>query len=128
MKLRFVTIDLWAPSLELTLSGSPVVIGSGEHADLRLDNRWTSAWHCEIAHAQDALIVRDLGSEHGTFVNGQLVERAPLETGDSLTVGIRTFRVTFRRSRRAVPKSEPTLDHVASSDSLRSANSSSPVV
>ncbi|MEX0937403.1 MAG: FHA domain-containing protein [Pirellulales bacterium] len=128
MKVRLVTIDLWAPSVELTLSGSPLIIGSGDKADLRLEDRWTSAWHCEIAHADNVLTVRDLGSEHGTYVNGKLVESAPLETGDSLTVGIRTFRVTYRRARRAVPRSEPHFNHVASSGSLGSTNPASQVV
>jgi pSer/pThr/pTyr-binding forkhead associated (FHA) protein len=128
MKVRLVTIDLWAPSLELTLRGSPLVIGSGDHADLRLDDRWTSAWHCEIAHAENTLTVRDLGSEHGTYVNGKLVESAPLETGDSLTVGIRTFRVTYRRARRVVPRTEPNFNHVASSGRLGATNPASPVV
>jgi pSer/pThr/pTyr-binding forkhead associated (FHA) protein len=39
------------------------------------------------------LLVRDLGSTHGTYVNGEQVREAYLHSGDHLSVGLATFRV-----------------------------------
>ncbi len=39
------------------------------------------------------LVVRDLGSVHGTYVNGSRVTEAVLSAGDQLALGLTTFLV-----------------------------------
>ena len=46
---------------------------------------------CEAAGAMNV--------KFGTLVNGQPIERSALRSGDRLTIGIRTFRVSFHLSR-----------------------------
>ena len=53
--------------------------------------------HYEIHQDNGVLIVQDLKSKHATFVNGELVKRSPPLPGDVLTIGLRTFRVSYRR-------------------------------
>src|SRR5690242_2491413 len=48
--------------------------------------------HCEIVTDGRSLIVRDLGSTSGTFVNGRPVQQAQLRPGDELQVGITSIR------------------------------------
>jgi pSer/pThr/pTyr-binding forkhead associated (FHA) protein len=43
---------------------------------------------------EDMLVVEDLRSTNGTFVNGRRVERAALGDGDRLTVGRIDFAVS----------------------------------
>lgn len=68
----------------------------GRHDDcvIRIRSSQVSRRHCELFEADGSLIVRDLGSSNGTFVNGDRIE-APrvLHPGDALTVGGVTLRV-----------------------------------
>jgi hypothetical protein len=61
-------------------------IGSGPGADLQLDG--LAEEHAEIRYEQgDDYVLVDLGSPDGCRVDGQLVERAALHTGDRIEVG-----------------------------------------
>lgn len=80
---------------EIDLSALPVRIGRGADADVQLGDRWVSREHCEILRAEDALLVRDLGSKHGTFVNGRSVLEAELLPGDELNIGLTRFVVEY---------------------------------
>jgi pSer/pThr/pTyr-binding forkhead associated (FHA) protein len=77
-----------------------------EHADVRLDDPCVSRVHCEVSDLNGTLVVRDLGSKHGTYVNGQKVTQAPLLPGDRLTVGVSSFEVQYER-RRTKPSIAP---------------------
>jgi pSer/pThr/pTyr-binding forkhead associated (FHA) protein len=85
----------------------PVVIGRSPDSRIQLDDSWVSRRHCEIDELDGELVIRDLGSRHGTFVNGCRVTEAALMPGDKLTVGIASFRVSYRCSRTKLsPASE----------------------
>ena len=51
--------------------------------------------HCEIGPGEkrSELVVRDLGSSNGTYVNGKRVAETKLEPGDRLSIGPVTFIV-----------------------------------
>lgn len=92
MKVKLVCQDPLASPREITLDRFPVEIGRGAAADVRIDDRWTSRRHCELQDADGRIWVRDLGSRHGTFVNGKLViDETPLLPGDELCVGLSHF-------------------------------------
>jgi pSer/pThr/pTyr-binding forkhead associated (FHA) protein len=78
---------------EFTLQRWPVLLGRGEKADIRLDDRWVSRQHCQICERNGVLLVKDLGSRHGTWLNHHRVDEAELHPGDELAVGITTLRV-----------------------------------
>jgi len=61
-------------------------IGSGLDADLRLNG--LAGEHTEIRYeaSEDEYVLVDLGADGGSRVNGQLVERAELHTGDRIEV------------------------------------------
>src|SRR6476469_4411426 len=88
------------------LVGALTVVGRGDEADIVVDDPGVSRRHAEIRVTSDGphLVetVRDLGSTHGTFVDGERVGRGehgqPLGDGTTLTVG-RT-RATFRSGPR----------------------------
>lgn len=100
MKVKLVSIDPWSPALEFVLDSWPVTLGRDGQCDIRIDERWISHPHCELNCSNGSVSVRDIDSKHGTLVNGQPVGQAVLNSGDTLTVGIRSFRVTYRRSNR----------------------------
>ena len=80
---------------EFPLSDRRTILGRRQDCQLRIPTRDVSRRHCEISPGEkrSELIVRDLGSSNGTYVNGNRIAEAKLEPGDRLTVGPVTFVV-----------------------------------
>ena len=86
--------------------GQPMVIGRGEEADLDLDDRAVSGRHCRVRAEWDHLVVEDLGSMNGTYVNGKpLREPRELPVGGRLQLG-RSLLKHELRSRNEVQQQE----------------------
>jgi chromosome segregation ATPase len=84
--------------------GLPVTcIGRAPTCDLRLDVEGVSALHCLIVHGPGGFVVRDLGGEPGTQVNGETAASAALHDGDVLTVGSLQLRLRLPRLAVATP-------------------------
>jgi len=62
-------------------------VGRGAHNDLQIRDNTISGSHCEIEWRADAVIVRDLGSTNGTFIDAVPVREAVLRPGQVLRVG-----------------------------------------
>jgi pSer/pThr/pTyr-binding forkhead associated (FHA) protein len=97
MDVKLVGIDQETADFEASLDMSPLRIGRHPMATLRIDDETVSDFHCELGRINGVLWVRDLGSTHGTFVNGFHVVQSHLMPGDRLTVGMVTFRVSYDR-------------------------------
>ena len=80
---------------DLNCDQFPATLGRGEGATIQLTDRWVSRTHCRIFVEGQHLVVLDLGSRHGTYVNGESVEEAILAPGDELQIGVNTFRVHY---------------------------------
>lgn len=97
MKLKLLCQDPLASPREIVLDRFPVELGRGESVTLRIDDRWLSRRHCRIDLAGDVLTVCDLGSLHGTYVNGQCITKSKLLPGDELCVGLSHFVAEYER-------------------------------
>lgn len=75
------------------LSGSATVIGRRQDCDLCVPLMIVSRRHCEVAQDKDRVLVRDLGSRNGTYLNGQRVTQGFISPGDSLRIGPLDFAV-----------------------------------
>ena len=75
---------------------------AGRHPDseIFLDDVTVSRQHAEFRRTPHGFEVRDLGSLNGTYVAGQLVDRAALIDGIEVMVG--KFRLTYFGSRHGV--------------------------
>lgn len=62
------------------------LIGRGESCDLRLVSHGVSKEHCEIHLYPDKVMVVDLRSSNGTFINGVKIQNGILRLGDKLSV------------------------------------------
>ena len=90
-----------APRLEgklgtFQLTRAVTRIGRGGDADIRIDDPGVSRHHAEIRIGSD-VILRDLGSTNGTYVNGTLIAEQPLRDGAVITIG--STNLTFRSAR-----------------------------
>ncbi len=70
-----------------------LLLGRHGECDIQLNSRKVSRRHCCIAHVNDYLVVRDLGSTNGVRINGQRVIEGKLNSGDELTVGNFRYQV-----------------------------------
>ena len=77
-----------------TETAHPVtLIGSRRDCDLFISHGDLSKVHCALVNTGTAIVVADLCSRSGTFVNGQPVSVAALHAGDQLCVGSVTVDV-----------------------------------
>ena len=81
---------------EIKISVPRFVIGRGDTAHLRPSSDLVSREHCEILVGDGSVIINDMGSRNGTFVNGkQLAHKHKAKSGDSLRVGRLQFEVVI---------------------------------
>ena len=75
------------------LPGSIKTVGRAPRADFVVDAPLVSRLHCRLTLQPDGLLVEDLESTNGTFVNGERVTRLVMRSGDALRVGRMEFSV-----------------------------------
>jgi hypothetical protein len=97
IQVRLLSLDERIPDFDFVLLGSPVLVGRAEAADVRIEDRRVSRYHCEIGSINGILWVRDVGSANGVFVNGLHETQRHLMPGDRLTVGETSFQVEYER-------------------------------
>src|ERR1043165_8865165 len=82
------------PTVLRLAAGSAKTVGRGAQADFILEAALVSRVHCRLSAApSQQLLVEDLESTNGTFVNGEKVDRAILKPGDRLGIGRVDFLV-----------------------------------
>jgi hypothetical protein len=80
----------------IAIGGAPIVIGRLPGCGVVLGDTNVSRRHAQVALDDGDVVVTDLGSTNGTFVNGRRVTRATIRPGDELTVGTSRLRVEVR--------------------------------
>lgn len=66
---------------------SEVIVGRDSSCDIQIKAKTVSREHCSIESEGDELVLRDLGSSCGTFLDGKKIEQVRLEDGMEITVG-----------------------------------------
>jgi pSer/pThr/pTyr-binding forkhead associated (FHA) protein len=102
VEIQFLCTDRVVAHPNLEFRRLPATLGRSPEADVQIYDQFASRMHCEILQCQDSLVVRDLGSGNGTFVNGTQVTEAAVSPGDQVSVGASTFQIKF--SRRALSR------------------------
>ncbi len=64
-----------------------IMVGRGSEFDMVLDEDMVSRRHAKIATYHGQIVLQDLKSTNGTFVNGERVTVARLQVGDKVLVG-----------------------------------------
>jgi len=96
MQVRLKVIGGKNDGREIKISVPRFIIGRGEQAHLRPASDMVSRQHCAVIIGKGEVIVEDLGSRNGTFVNGKALE-APhkVQVGDTLRVGRLQFELVL---------------------------------
>ena len=76
--------------------GRTVRIGRGEEAEIRLDDEGISRLHCSLEARGAEAVLRDLGSQNGTYVGGEQTQERVLVDGDRVQIGAATtFKIAY---------------------------------
>ena len=107
----------------------PSTIGRGRGCTIMLPQALVSRQHCEIFESGGKLMVRDLGSLNGTFVNNQkIAEPSPVNSEELLTIGTVTFRVVYEGAGASSPPAGPgPVMKSSTKETLPAAKGASPV-
>src|SRR5262249_12574396 len=69
------------------LEQANIVIGRSSKSDVQIDQESVSRNHAKIINTGKSIILRDLGSTNGTYVNDQLIDEYVLRDGDFVKIG-----------------------------------------
>jgi pSer/pThr/pTyr-binding forkhead associated (FHA) protein len=68
------------------------LLGRGEQADIQLEDGFASSRHARLVPQGDVMVLEDLGSTNGTYLNGEpLRGPQPLHPGDRIKIGDSEF-------------------------------------
>lgn len=80
---------------QFTLAGGKGCVGRSHSCEVVVDVKGLSRKHCILEVADDRILVKDLGSKHGTFINNVRVDDQSFASdGDVLRLAKLAFRVT----------------------------------
>lgn len=72
--------------------GGDVVFGRGDTAEIRLNDPFASSRHARVYEQGRILVIEDLGSTNGTYLNEELLDGPrPLHPGDRVRIGDSEF-------------------------------------
>lgn len=78
----------------IPLTSTPISLGRSLDNDVIIEAPTVSRRHAQIAHRHGRLVLRDLNSRYGTFVNGhRVLEECILRPGDVIALGDVTLRL-----------------------------------
>lgn len=114
MQVRLKVLQGSKTGKEIKLPTPQCLVGRSEECHLRPQTDAISRRHCLIMTTENEVVVRDLKSRNGTFVNGEKVtEEAVLLCGDQLRIGPLSFEVVIETAKAKRPKVHDIKDVAA---------------
>ena len=90
--LRFISGKYQGGEFPLR-QGREVIIGRSSDLDMVLVEDMVSRKHAKIGAENGQIVIQDLGSTNGTFVNGEKIRRTVLKEGDRILIGTSIIKV-----------------------------------
>jgi predicted component of type VI protein secretion system len=106
----------WEGIGDIAVEKFPFVIGRSRDAHCSLRWVFISRRHCQFVWADGKILLQDLESCNGTFVNGRRIcEPTPVDHGDEISLGPLSLRVFVQRT----PDTNPSLCLEPTQESLK---------
>jgi pSer/pThr/pTyr-binding forkhead associated (FHA) protein len=81
-------------SLRVKLRAAGHVVGRSPEADITIDDPYSSEFHARVGISDGKVVVHDLGSTNGTYINGRRVTSpTTVSRGDTVQIGKTTLEV-----------------------------------
>jgi type II secretory pathway predicted ATPase ExeA len=81
--------------VDLAGSRSRILIGRAQDCELNLNSKFVSRHHAFILRTEGRIVIEDLHSSNGVFINSRKVGRSELRPGDTVAIG--DFRLRLKR-------------------------------
>lgn len=93
------TLSLQGPTgkIRYEIAGERTTVGRTRDNEIVLQDPAVSSHHCEFVVEKVGLVLRDLNSSNGTYVNGRRVQAAPVYDGDAVKIGQFQGRIAVRK-------------------------------
>lgn len=90
---------------EMYILAGEMTVGREMECDIRIGSPQISRMHARLSVSVDSIVVEDLNSTNGTFVNGEEISsKAVIRLGDQVSFDEISFRVTSVRSGDSISK------------------------
>src|SRR3954451_12987999 len=99
--LRFISGKYQGGEFPLRMDRE-IVIGRSSELDMVLVEDMVSRKHAKIATQTGQIMIQDLGSTNGTFVNGEKVKKVRLKEGDRILIGTSIIKLVAVDGEQAV--------------------------
>jgi hypothetical protein len=119
--LRFISGKYQGGEFPLRMERE-IVIGRSSDLDMVLVEDMVSRKHAKISTAGQQIVIQDLGSTNGTFVNGEKVKKIRLKEGDRILVGTSIIKLVAVNA-EAQPSEAEARARLESNAQRRSAQS-----
>lgn len=90
--LRFISGKYQGGEFPL-MPNREIVVGRSSDLDMVLVEDMVSRKHAKISTHEGQLVIQDLGSTNGTFVNGEKIKKTRLKEGDRVLIGTSILKV-----------------------------------
>ena len=84
--------------------GREIVVGRSSDLDMVLVEEMVSRKHARIALTDGRILIKDLGSTNGTFVNGERIQESEIKEGDRVLIGSNILKVVALEMEESAPK------------------------
>jgi hypothetical protein len=78
----------------------PAILNKDSGKSVRCDDTIPGNYHCLVSVVEGKLVVWDLGTPGGTFVNGERVTKATVKPGDTLSLAGTDFHANYKQHPR----------------------------
>jgi predicted component of type VI protein secretion system len=96
----------------LALPAKEMVVGRDEKCDLRIGSDLVSRKHCTLKSSPEGIVVTDLGSQNGTFVNDIAITGPTLlREGDIIRIGSTLMSVPTTQKSKGAPNPAKVSDN-----------------
>ena len=124
--MAYVELEVGGTTRRIDLTDAPLKIGRREGNTIILDDNLISRNHCTIRKEAGGIVIKDLGSSNGTYVNGQRISSINLHNGDTISVG--RHRIRFVNDEEPAPSIAAMQPAVAAVDLVTPLTSTQPIV
>jgi len=115
-------VSIITPTNELELRGGSLLCGRLPECDVMVDDGLVSRMHARITVRDDSVVVEDLHSTNGVYVNGtRITHSAALREGDRLLLGTTEISLFEARPDARVTPLRLRRDDLAAAESVRPA-------
>ncbi len=106
---------------EVRLEDERTIVGRSDVSDVTLDHIYVSKHHALFVRKEDTVIVVDLKSRNGTFVNSTLVRNRVLRDSDIVSIGEYRLKMIYPEGFGVLPVLDPELADTARMKSIADA-------